>query len=62
MSAKNFTQLKQAEARARMTSVRLARKNPRKASALEQRHALADGSKGRITNLSQVMRAMARWA
>ena len=29
------------------------------AAAIERRHALADGSKGRLTNLHQVLQAMA---
>jgi hypothetical protein len=59
VSAKNFNLIKRAEARARMASVRAARENPRRAAAVERRHALADGSKGRLTNLFQVMQAMA---
>jgi hypothetical protein len=59
VSAKKFNALKRAEGRARMTSVRAAQKNPRRAAAEERRHALADGSKGRLTNLYQVLQAMA---
>jgi len=61
VSTKTFATIKQAEARARMASVRRARQN-RRAALAEDRHALADGSQGRLTNLPQVMRAMARWA
>jgi hypothetical protein len=59
VSRKTFASLKRAEARARMASVRRARQNPRKAAAIERRHAVADGSKGRLANLFQVMQAMA---
>jgi hypothetical protein len=61
VSAKSFATIKRAEARARMASLRRAKQSQR-AAAGENRHGLADGSQGRLTNLSQAMRAMARWA
>jgi hypothetical protein len=60
MGVKTFATLKQAEARARMSSLRRARKSRRAAEVEQQRSSLVDGSKYRITNLAQVMRAMAR--
>ena len=59
MSAKTFSQLKRAEARARMASVRRAGKS-RRAAAVEQRRVslVGDGSKWRITNLAAVLQAM----
>lgn len=59
VSAKTFATRKQAEARARMTSLRRARKS-RKAAVLEQRRVsfVSGGSKWRMTNLANVLRAM----
>jgi len=39
-----------------------ARRSPLAALAYQRRYGLADGSKGRITNLPEVFEAMARWS
>jgi len=63
VSTKTFADIKQAEAQARMASVRRARRSRRAALAEQKRVSIfGDFSKGRITNLPQVMQAMARWA
>jgi len=48
------------KARQRVADLRKARKSHRAALAFERRFGLADGSKGRITNLREVFDAMAR--
>ena len=60
MSANSFKALKKAEARERMASLRRARKSRRAAQA-EQRAAsiFGDASQWKITNLAQVLTAMA---
>ena len=50
------------KARQRMADLRKARRSPRAALAYQRRYGLADGSKGRITNLAEVFEAMARWS
>jgi len=60
VSAKTFATIKRDEAQARMASLRRARKSRGAAAAFERQHGLIDGSKGRITNLSHVLRMMAR--
>lgn len=60
MSAKSIRALKREEARQRMTDLRRARKSRRAAIAFERRYALTYGAKGRITNLRQMMEAMAQ--
>jgi hypothetical protein len=54
-----FAAIKRAEAKARMASLRRARKS-RGAAVAEQRRAslVGDGSKWRITNLARVLQAM----
>ena len=59
MKANSFAALKKAEARERMAALRRARKS-RAAAMKEQKAAsILDGSIGRITNLRQVLLAMA---
>jgi len=59
VSAATFESLKRAEARARMASLRRARKSRRAALAEQRRTSLVGGgSKWRITNLASVLRAM----
>jgi hypothetical protein len=60
VSAKRFTALKRAEARARVASVRRGRKN-RRAALIEQRHAslVRGASRWQVTNLASVLQAMA---
>ena len=60
MSAKSIRALKREEARQRMADVRRARKSRRAAIAFERRYALTYGAKGPITNLRQMMEAMAQ--
>ena len=43
-----------------MADWRKARRGPRAASAYQRRYGLADGSKGKFTNLPEVFEAMAR--
>lgn len=62
MSANSFAALKRDEARQRMAALRRARKS-RAAAWKEQREAsLFNGATGRITNLRQVLQAMAEYA
>jgi hypothetical protein len=63
VSANSFAALKRAEARERMAALRRARKS-RAAAWKEQRAAslFGDASKWRITNLREVMTAMADYA
>jgi len=59
----SISQLKQQEARSRMTAVRKARRSPKTAAALQRRSSLVGaGAKWHITNLNQVANAIARWA
>ena len=60
VSAKSIRALKREEARQRMADVQRARKSRRAAIAFERRYALTYGAKGRITNLRQMMQAMAQ--
>ena len=57
---RSFHALKRIEARERMVDLRRARRNRRAAVAFERRYALTYGAKGRITNLREMMQAMAR--
>jgi len=59
VSANSFKALKEVEARERMASLRRARKSPRAAQAEQRAVAVLNGSRGRITNLRQVLTAMA---
>jgi hypothetical protein len=60
VNAKGYRTFKRAEARQRMADLHRARRSRRAAVAFEQRYALANGAKGRITNLRQMMQAMAQ--
>ena len=60
MSTKSVQALKRAEGRQRMADLQLARKSRRAALAFERRYALTYGMKGRITNLRQMLEAMAQ--
>jgi len=48
------------KARQRMADLRKARKNRTEALAFDRRFGLADGAKGRITNLREVFHAIAQ--
>jgi hypothetical protein len=58
----SYSEIKRQEAESRMAAVRKARRSP-KAAAEQQRRAslVGDGAKWRITNLKEVVRAIARW-
>jgi hypothetical protein len=58
-----YNKIKKQEGRTRMAAMRQSRRDPRSASVL-QKHAslVGNGAKWRITNFSQVARAMAKWA
>ena len=60
VSTKSIRALKRAEARQRMADVRRARKSWGAAMAFERRYALTYGAKGRITNLREMLQAMAQ--
>jgi len=60
MSAKSIHALKRDEARERVADLRCAHKRRRSAIAFERRYALTYGTKGRITNLRQMLQAMAQ--
>ena len=59
MSAKTFATIKRAEAQARMAALRRTRTSLG-AATIKRQPGLIDGSKGRITNLTHVLRMMAR--
>ena len=60
MSGKTFATTKQAEARARMASVRRAKRSRQAALQEQRRVSLVKGaSRWQITNLGKVLRAMA---
>lgn len=58
----SFQAMKRQEAQARMAAVRKARRSP-KAAAEQQRRAslVGNGTPWRITNLKQVVHAIAQW-
>ena len=54
--------MKRQEAQARMTAVLKARRSPRAAAEQQRRASLVgSGAKWRITNLKQVVHAIAQW-
>jgi hypothetical protein len=57
---KSFEAIMREKARQRMADLRKARRSLQAALAYHRRYGLADGSKGRITNLPEVFEAMAR--
>ena len=57
-----FEDIKRAEARERMAALRRARRSPAAARKEQRAASLFDGSVGRITNLRQVLQAMAKYA
>jgi hypothetical protein len=60
VTTKSVQALKRAEGRQRMADLRHARRSRRAALAFERRYALTYGMKGRITNLRQMLEAMAQ--
>jgi len=61
VKANSVAAIKQAEARRRMSDQRRSRKSRSAALAIQRRNVLVDGSKGRITNLREVVQAMAKY-
>jgi hypothetical protein len=58
----SFREMKRQEAQARMAAVRKARRSPQAAAEQQRRASLVgDGAKWRITNLKQVVHAIAQW-
>jgi hypothetical protein len=58
-----FHQMKRREEQARMSAVRKVRQSPKAAVAQQRRASLVgDGAKWRITNLRQVVHAIAQWS
>jgi hypothetical protein len=58
----SFNKLKRQEAQRRMAAVLAARRSPQTAARMQHRASLLhDAANGRITNLNQVARAIARW-
>jgi hypothetical protein len=58
----SFDSLKRQETQRRMAAVRVARRSPQAAARMQRRASLLGGAaKARITNLTQVARAIARW-
>jgi hypothetical protein len=60
VSDKSIRALKREEARQRMADLRRARRNRSTALAFERRYVLAYGLKGQITNLREMLQAMAQ--
>ena len=59
----SFQQMKRQEAQSRMAAARQARRSPQAAAAQQRRASMVgSGAKWRITNLNQVVRAIAKWA
>jgi len=59
--AKSFHAIMRNKARQRRADLREARKSRRAAWAVQRRNAAVDGSKGTLTNLREVLEAMAEW-
>ncbi len=62
MKAMSFSEMKRRKAQRRMALARQARRSPQAAAAIQRRVSLAGSVKWRITNLNEVVRAIARWA
>lgn len=62
MQTIDLTQVKKQEAQSRTAALRLARRGPKQAAALQRRASLVGDATWRITNFKQVARAMSRWA
>ena len=58
----DLAQVKKQEAQCRTTALRLARRGPNQAAALQRRASLVGDGWWRITNFKQVASAMSRWA
>jgi len=57
-----FASIKKQEARRRMAALKSLRDGKCTAAELQMEASLVDGSPGRITNLSEVLKAMGKWA
>ncbi|MFN3407826.1 MAG: hypothetical protein ACK45B_02420 [Limisphaerales bacterium] len=62
MKIKSFADLKREEARQRMAALRRARRSPAAARREQRAASLFNGNVGRITNLREVLEAMAKYA
>lgn len=62
MKINSFADLKREEARQRMAALRRARRSPAAARKEQRAASLFNGSVGRITNLREVLQAMAKYA
>ena len=62
MKSNSFAEMKREEARQRMAALRRARRSPAAARKEQRAASLFDGSVGRITNLREVLQAMAKYA
>lgn len=63
MKAMSFSEMKRRKAQRRMALARKAARSPRDAAAIQRRVSLVgDSAKWRITNLNEVVRAIANWA
>lgn len=59
MKTNSFAEMKREEARQRMAALRRARRSPAAARKEQRQASLFNGSVGRITNLREVLQAMA---
>lgn len=62
MKSKSFADLKREEGRQRMAALRRARRSPAAARKEQREASLFNGNVGRITNMRQVLQAMAKYA
>ena len=62
MKSNSFAEMKREEARQRMAALRRARRSPAAARKEQREASLFNGSVGRITNLREVLQAMAKYA
>ena len=63
MKAMSFSEMKRRKAQSRLPLARQAARSPQDAAAIQRRVSLVgDGAKWRITNLNEVVRAIANWA
>ena len=62
MKSNSFAGMKREEARQRMAGPRRARRSPAAARKEQREASMFNGSVGRITNLREVLQAMAKYA
>jgi hypothetical protein len=61
VKTESFQELKRQKERRRMAALRKVRRNPASAAALQKESSLVGDVEWRITNLTQVARAIAKW-